>query len=169
MQVSIHDQSVFSHKHLSINIPIISKSNTYLETVPALRLSDFILPLPWYQIFVFTLPNPNQVKFNNKMEEVDECLLIASTEISSWKELLKQVVSQSLTLIISMQFDQFLLVTLANQILDLIKNVSIFRGLQRPFLYPCKLPQLCSRPIKEGQHKTHLSLQSLENKFYAEI
>ena len=48
------------------------------------------------------------------MEEVDECLMIADIEISCWKEQLKQAVSQSHTLIISMQFDQFLLVTLAN-------------------------------------------------------
>ena len=114
MQVSIYDQSTFSHKYLSINIPIISKSNPYLEIVPVLRSSDFIPPLPWYQIFVFTLPNLNQVKFHKKMEEVNECLLIARTEISCWKEQLMQAVSQSLTLIISMQFDQFLLVTLAN-------------------------------------------------------
>ena len=50
------------------------------------------------------------------MEEVNEHLLIAGSEISCWKEQLKQAVSQSLILIISMQFDQFLLVTLANQI-----------------------------------------------------
>ena len=49
------------------------------------------------------------------MEEVGECLLITSVEISCWKEL-KQAVSQSLTLILSMQFDQFLLVTLSNEI-----------------------------------------------------
>ena len=34
------------------------------------------------------------------MEEVNECLLIDGIEISCWKEQLKQVVSQSLTLII---------------------------------------------------------------------
>ena len=34
------------------------------------------------------------------MEEVDECLLIIGLEISCWKEQLKQVVSQPLTLII---------------------------------------------------------------------
>ena len=48
------------------------------------------------------------------MEEVYE--LITGIEIACWKEQLKQAVSQSLTLIISMQFDQFLLVTLSNQI-----------------------------------------------------
>ena len=46
--------------------------------------------------------------------EVDEHLMIADIEISYWKEQLKQVVSQSHTLIISIQFDQFLLITLAN-------------------------------------------------------
>ena len=49
------------------------------------------------------------------MEEVDECLMIADIAISCWKEQLKQVVSQFHTLIIFMQFDKFLLVTLANQ------------------------------------------------------
>ena len=43
------------------------------------------------------------------MEEVDECLMISDIEIPCWKEHLKH------TLIIFMQFDQFLLVTLANQ------------------------------------------------------
>ena len=32
------------------------------------------------------------------MEEIDECLLIASIEVSCWKDKLKQVVSQYLTL-----------------------------------------------------------------------
>ena len=41
--------------------------------------------------------------------------MIADIEISCWREQLKQVVSQSHTLIIFMQFDQFLLVALANQ------------------------------------------------------
>ena len=91
MQVSIYDQSTFSHKHLSITVQFISKSNPYLEIVPVLRSSDFVPPLPWYQ---------NLVKFHNKLEEVDECLLLAGTEISCWKEQLKQVVSQYLTLII---------------------------------------------------------------------
>ena len=50
------------------------------------------------------------------MEEVNECLMIADIEISCWKEQLKEVVSQSHTLIIFMHFDQFLLVTFANQI-----------------------------------------------------
>ena len=50
------------------------------------------------------------------MEEVDEHLVIAGIEISCWKEQLEQVVSQSLILFLFMQFDQFLLVTLANQI-----------------------------------------------------
>ena len=50
------------------------------------------------------------------MEEVDECLLIAGIEISCWKDQLKQVASQSLTLIIYMQFNQFWLVVLTNQI-----------------------------------------------------
>ena len=41
------------------------------------------------------------------MEEVDEYLMIADIEISGWKEQLKQVVRQSHTLIIFMQFGQF--------------------------------------------------------------
>ena len=49
------------------------------------------------------------------MEEVDECFMIADIEISCWKEQLKQAAIQSHTLIIFMQFDQFLLVTLDNQ------------------------------------------------------
>ena len=66
------------------------------------------------------------------MEEVDEHLMITDIEISCWKEQLKQVVSQSHTLIIFMQFDQFLLVTLVIQILDFIETFSISRDLQRP-------------------------------------
>ena len=32
------------------------------------------------------------------MEDIDECLLIASNEVSCWKDQLKQVVSQHLTM-----------------------------------------------------------------------
>ena len=100
MQASIYDQSTFAHKHLSITILIVSKSNPYLEIVPIIRSSDFVPPLPWYQIFVLLYLTKSNFEIPNKMEEVDECLLIASIEISCWKEQLKQVVSQSLTLII---------------------------------------------------------------------
>ena len=76
MQVSIYDQSTFSFKHLSITVPIGSKSNPCLEIVPDSRSSDFVLPLLWYQIFV--LPNLIESTFeiseiSNKMEEVNEC------------------------------------------------------------------------------------------------
>ena len=49
------------------------------------------------------------------MEEVDEHVMIADIEISCWKEQFKQAISQSHKLIFFTQFDQFLLVTLANQ------------------------------------------------------
>ena len=49
------------------------------------------------------------------MEEVDEHLMITDIEISCWEEQLKQMVSQSHTLIIFIHWDQFLLVTLTNQ------------------------------------------------------
>ena len=100
MQVSIYDQSMFSHNHLSITILTVSKSNPYVEIVPVLRSSDFILQLPQYWIFVLLYLTKSNFEIPNKMEEVDECLLITSIEISCWKEQLKQVVSQSLTLII---------------------------------------------------------------------
>ena len=86
MQVSIYDQSMFAYKHLTITISIISKSNPYLEIVPVLRSSDFILPLPQYQIFVLLYLTKSNFEIPNKMEEVNECLLIASIEISCWKE-----------------------------------------------------------------------------------
>ena len=102
------------------------------------------------------------------MEEVVECLMITGIEISCWKEQLEQVVSQPLILFLFMRFDQFLLVTSANQIWDLIKKFSIYRGLQRLFLHLYKPVQFCSKSIKEGQYKNHLYPQSIENKFYVE-
>ena len=100
MQVNIYDQSTFTHKHLSITIPILSKPNPCLEIVPVLRSSDCVLPLPQYWIFVLLYLTKSNCEIPNKMEEVNECLFITSIEISCLKEQLKQVVSQSLTVII---------------------------------------------------------------------
>ena len=100
MQVSIYNQSMFSFKHLSILVPIIFKSNPHLEIVPVTRSPDFILPLQWHHIFLpYLLQSTFKIsKISNKMEEIDECLLITSIEVSRWKEQLKQVVSQYHTL-----------------------------------------------------------------------
>ena len=95
MQASIYDPSTFSFKYLSIPVPIISKSNPHLEIVPVMRSSDFILPLQLHQIFVlpYLLKSTCEIsKISNKMEEIDECLLITTIEVSCWKEQLKQVV-----------------------------------------------------------------------------
>ena len=101
LQVSIYDQSTFSFKHLSFMVPIISKSNPHLEIVPVTRSFDFIPPLQQHQIFVlpYLLKSAFELfKISNKMEEIDECLLITSIEVSCWKEQLRQVVSQYYTL-----------------------------------------------------------------------
>ena len=133
MQVSIYDKSTFSHKHLFIIVPIISKPNPFLERVPVLRSSDFVLPLPWYQIFVFYsyTTQPSQTW---EMEEVNECLLIASLEISCWKEQFKQVVSLSLTLIIFHAI-QFLFIILTIQI-KISLNYLNFQGFAETILTP---------------------------------
>ena len=117
MQLSIYNQSMFLHKHLSFTVPIVSKSNPYLEIVPVLRSSDFVPPLPWYHIFVLLYLTKSNFEIPNKVEEVNECLLIASIEISCWKEQLKQA-SKSIpyTNHFPCNSNQFLLVILANQI-----------------------------------------------------
>ena len=61
MQVSINDindQSMFPNRHASITIQIIYKPNPDLEIVLVFKLSDFILPLSQYWIFMLPLLLP---------------------------------------------------------------------------------------------------------------
>ena len=85
------------------------------------------------------------------MEEVHECLLIASIEISCWKEQLKQAVSQYLTLSIFHAIQSiFFLIILTNQICDnFITMLHFSRDLLRLFWLLSKLAPSCSRLIKE--------------------
>ena len=71
-----------------------------------------VLDFHFYTISVWA---SSSFKIHNKMEEVDECLMITNIDISCWKKQLKQAdVNPTYTNQFSCKFDQFLLVTLVN-------------------------------------------------------